>query len=697
MGGSHRRGRFRSVRNILPPDGELVLPSLRRAGSSTISLATGLLRSGAVPRKSSATSPRGHRTRGTLSSRRTAPPGHKTLKGLQHAYRRHFRDELQVDCSEDHALPPSVRPHLAHREKGGARQAKTHPGEAVSADPPLVVPPEESARISIFLPHADLQVHLLDVGLQSDAEAVEAEDSSQQIDLEVSSRLQLAVQRGSVVYGSCIEHDPALSLVAGSLVDLMMRKIPRPPQWTGCRRWFRPFFVEVLPHDRGVLRAIFLAFRRLSIDRWFDSGTEYQNGNDETRSPERDQPYLIVQLLINLRTRTELTTLFLQTTKQKKGEATVRRIGLEDRRWSTVVRTYVGKVVVALSEKLAITHRRRFLLAFANRKYTYCLLFDCHMPSGKRESERKGNPPVNTDPSPNMDERANNTVEEVNEPARGSGSLHWEPVQELTPSVYRGAYYCPPPAFRPEMDSVEWLERLEDFLCISRVPPPDHGVVARYLLSDPVRRELYPTGQERRTPSRSSRSDCWAQSTGQLIERFQALHQREGQTIEQYAQEVAEIRCRAGVSERDLLARFAWGITSKEAYLAIRLQEPATLTEARRLVSKVMRAEEDFHQRRQSHTGNPKPEKTEATQSIDDLIREVKKVSMKLEKQEPTAVRHAARRHGCFNCGGLGHLRRDSPPESHAAPRRNQRPPTGTQSGFPGNLWPDCKQAKRHV
>ncbi|KRX37808.1 hypothetical protein T05_7745 [Trichinella murrelli] len=307
------------------------------------------------------------------------------------------------------------------------------------------------------------------------------------------------------------------------------------------------------------------------------------------------------------------------------------------------------------------------------------------MPSGKRESERKGNRPVNTDPSPNMDERANNTVEEVNEPARGSGSLHWEPVRELTPSVYRGAYYCPPPAFRPEMDSVEWLERLEDFLCISRVPPPDHGVVARYLLSDPEfkKRLLGAYGPQ--------------ESTGQLIERFQALHQREGQTIEQYAQEVAEIRCRAGVSERDLLARFAWGITSKEAYLAIRLQEPATLTEARRLVSKVMRAEEDFHQRRQSHTGNPKPEKTEATQSIDDLIREVRKVSMKLEKQEPTAVRHAARRHGCFICGGLGHLRRDCPPESHAAPRRNQRPPTGTQSGFPGNLWPDCKQAKRHI
>ncbi|KRX11456.1 hypothetical protein T07_12254, partial [Trichinella nelsoni] len=87
-------------------------------------------------------------------------------------------------------------------------------------------------------------------------------------------------------------------------------------------------------------------------------------------------------------------------------------------------------------------------------------------------------------PSPNSDEHANNKVEEVNELVRGSGSLHWGPLRELTPSVYWGAYYCPPPAFRPEMDSVEWLEMLENFLCLSRVPPSDHGMAARYLLSD---------------------------------------------------------------------------------------------------------------------------------------------------------------------------------------------------------------------
>ncbi|XP_003372288.1 hypothetical protein Tsp_10532 [Trichinella spiralis] len=45
------------------------------------------------------------------------------------------------------------------------------------------------------------------------------------------------------------------------------------------------------------------------------------------------------------------------------------------------------------------------------------------MPSGKRETERKGNAPVNTGPSPNSDGRANNTVEEVNELVQGSDSF----------------------------------------------------------------------------------------------------------------------------------------------------------------------------------------------------------------------------------------------------------------------------------
>ncbi|KRZ85872.1 hypothetical protein T08_8918 [Trichinella sp. T8] len=90
------------------------------------------------------------------------------------------------------------------------------------------------------------------------------------------------------------------------------------------------------------------------------------------------------------RTRTELTTLFLQRTKRKKGEATVSRRGLEDQKFSMGVRVHVRCCVVEE--------------ACCNASST-------------------GNPPVNTGPSPFSDECANSAVEEMNEPTPGSGSL----------------------------------------------------------------------------------------------------------------------------------------------------------------------------------------------------------------------------------------------------------------------------------
>ncbi|XP_003369020.1 hypothetical protein Tsp_04448 [Trichinella spiralis] len=116
------------------------------------------------------------------------------------------------------------------------------------------------------------------------------------------------------------------------------------------------------------------------------------------------------------RTRTELTTLFLQTTKRKKGEATVSRLGLENRRCAELMwcdgRSLLERIIGGPCSRLPIK----------NIFIACCLI--ATMPSGKRELERVGNPPVSTGPSPNSDERANNTVEEVNGPTRGSGSLH---------------------------------------------------------------------------------------------------------------------------------------------------------------------------------------------------------------------------------------------------------------------------------
>ncbi|KRX24735.1 hypothetical protein T07_8086, partial [Trichinella nelsoni] len=57
----------------------------------------------------------------------------------------------------------------------------------------------------------------------------------------------------------------------------------------------------------------------------------------------------------------------------------------------------------------------------------YILIVCClivAMPSGKRETERKGNTLVNTGPSPNSDGCTNTLVEEAYEAARGSDPLH---------------------------------------------------------------------------------------------------------------------------------------------------------------------------------------------------------------------------------------------------------------------------------
>ncbi|KRY28505.1 hypothetical protein T01_13813 [Trichinella spiralis] len=57
------------------------------------------------------------------------------------------------------------------------------------------------------------------------------------------------------------------------------------------------------------------------------------------------------------------------------------------------------------------------------------------MPSGKLETEREGNAPVNTGPSPNSDGRTNNLVEEADEHARGSGPLQYSfPKENVTDS-----------------------------------------------------------------------------------------------------------------------------------------------------------------------------------------------------------------------------------------------------------------------
>ncbi|KRY26278.1 hypothetical protein T01_10346, partial [Trichinella spiralis] len=76
-----------------------------------------------------------------------------------------------------------------------------------------------------------------------------------------------------------------------------------------------------------------------------------------------------------------------------------------------------------------------FVVTSSDCLIKYILIVCCFIvaiPSGKRETERKENAPVNTGPSPNSDGRANNLVEESDEPARGSGPLQMTQIKITT-------------------------------------------------------------------------------------------------------------------------------------------------------------------------------------------------------------------------------------------------------------------------
>ncbi|KRZ56023.1 hypothetical protein T02_10008 [Trichinella nativa] len=212
-----------------------------------------------------------------------------------------------------------------------------------------------------------------------------------------------------------------------------------------------------------------------------------------------------------------------------------------------------------------------------------------------------------------------------------------EPVQVFT----RGAYFCSPPAFCPEMDAKEWLKKLEDFFRASGVPTTDYGAIGRYVLTDPMRCELYPAGQAtddsfEELKERLLNAYGLEESPGMLIDRFHALHQRKSQSILQFAQEVAEPGCRAGVSERDFMAHFGGA------------------AEARKLATRIIQVEGDFQEREQPRAGIAK---TEMAQQIDAMIREMGNLAKKVEQLERTTPRPSRTAPGCFRCGSLDHFR----------------------------------------
>ncbi|KRY47830.1 hypothetical protein T03_14841 [Trichinella britovi] len=128
------------------------------------------------------------------------------------------------------------------------------------------------------------------------------------------------------------------------------------------------------------------------------------------------------------------------------------------------------------------------------------------MPSGKRETERKGNAPVNTGPLKNSDGRTYNLVEELNELARGSGPLQ---RHLFRPERHRprrrdpiGAVWCPTvadggaPQARGHRDPVRPLyifgyERAPTLLSVELVEKNLHHTVHSPLPDERTSGKLY--------------------------------------------------------------------------------------------------------------------------------------------------------------------------------------------------------------
>ncbi|KRY93771.1 hypothetical protein T4D_15004 [Trichinella pseudospiralis] len=99
---------------------------------------------------------------------------------------------------------------------------------------------------------------------------------------------------------------------------------------------------------------------------------------------------------------------------------------------------------------------------------------------------------------------------EADQPTPPGESLLWGPVRELALKIAGTARYGLPPALSPEMEPTEWLDRVEKFFFVSDVPSARQAASARLLMTEAVRRELFPPG--------SARDISWQELRRRLLE-----------------------------------------------------------------------------------------------------------------------------------------------------------------------------------
>ncbi|KRY04255.1 hypothetical protein T12_2095 [Trichinella patagoniensis] len=87
-----------------------------------------------------------------------------------------------------------AHPHRVYGQKRIACQTKAHPLQSEMAKFTRLVSPQKTTSISILLCDPHLKVHLLNVGLQADTVPSESQEGLEQVDLQVRSDFELAVQ-----------------------------------------------------------------------------------------------------------------------------------------------------------------------------------------------------------------------------------------------------------------------------------------------------------------------------------------------------------------------------------------------------------------------------------------------------------------------------------------------------------------------